>query len=57
MYNPNKVRQQQQELVKAGYNIAVDGELKVNRHGKITSQKGISRLVKTLVKILIYLLI
>lgn len=25
MYDPNKVRQQQQELVKAGYNIAVDG--------------------------------
>ena len=26
MYDPNKVRQQQQELVKAGYNIAVDGD-------------------------------
>lgn len=26
MYNPNKVKQQQQELVKAGYNIAVDGD-------------------------------
>ena len=37
MYDPNKVRQQQQELVKAGYNIAVDGELKVNRHGMIIS--------------------
>lgn len=28
MYDPNKVRQQQQELVKAGYNIAVDGGVK-----------------------------
>ena len=28
MYDPNKVRQQQQELVKAGYNIAVDGGAK-----------------------------
>lgn len=26
MYNPSKVRQQQQELVKAGYNIVVDGD-------------------------------
>lgn len=26
MYDPSKVRQQQQELVKAGYNIAVDGD-------------------------------
>lgn len=26
MYDPNKVRQQQQGLVKAGYNIAVDGD-------------------------------
>lgn len=26
MYDPNKIRQQQQELVKAGYNIAVDGD-------------------------------
>lgn len=26
MYDPNKVRQQQQELVKAGYNIVVDGD-------------------------------
>lgn len=26
MYDPNKVRQQQQKLVKAGYNIAVDGD-------------------------------
>lgn len=26
MYDPNKVRQQQQELVKAGYNIAVNGD-------------------------------
>lgn len=26
MYDPNKVRKQQQELVKAGYNIAIDGD-------------------------------
>ena len=26
MYDPNRVRQQQQKLVKAGYNIAVDGD-------------------------------
>lgn len=38
MYDTNKVRQQQQELVKAGYNIAVDGDWSVNRH--------ISRLTK-----------
>ena len=36
MYDPNKVRQQQQELVKAGYNIAVgvkrhDYQLKKNQ--------------------------
>ena len=37
MYDPNKVRQQQQELVKAGYNIAVDGDWGVNRHGMIIS--------------------
>lgn len=48
MYDPNKVRQQQQELVKAGYNIAVDGDwgVKSKQAWNDYQLKRISRLPK-----------
>lgn len=48
MYDPNKVRQQQQGLVKAGYNIAVDGDwgIKSKQAWHDYQLRRISRLTK-----------